>query len=64
MSEKMPERDVTGQCEGECRDRVKEGEKERQDKIKKSDVEAPESYSEAPGSKDRNEPPGSLGGKV
>ena len=25
----MPKRDITGNCEGECRDRVKEGEKER-----------------------------------
>jgi len=30
MSEKMPERDITGNCEGECRDRLKEGEKDRQ----------------------------------
>jgi len=25
MSKKMPKRDITGKCEGECRDRVKEG---------------------------------------
>ncbi len=29
MKEKMPKRDITGECdEGECRDRVKEGEKD------------------------------------
>jgi len=32
----MPTRDITGKCEGECRDRVFEGEKERQSDIKSS----------------------------
>ena len=32
----IPRRDITGKCEGECRDRVKEGEKERQAQIKKA----------------------------
>ena len=31
--EKMPKRDTTGECEGECRDRVFEGEEERQQSI-------------------------------
>jgi hypothetical protein len=30
---KMPSRDITGKCRGECRDRVTEGEKKRQKKI-------------------------------
>jgi len=30
---KMPSRDTTGKCRGECRDRVKEGEKKRQKNI-------------------------------
>jgi len=30
---KMPSRDTTGRCKGECRDRVHEGEVERQNKI-------------------------------
>jgi hypothetical protein len=30
---KMPSRDITGKCKGECRDRVKEGEKKRQKAI-------------------------------
>lgn len=60
---KMPSRDTTGDCEGECRDRVKEGEAERQQKI------ASEGYSEpSPESPDwtkkRNDPPGSMGGRV
>ena len=57
------ERDVNGKCDG-CRDRVKEGREERQDKLEKSKVESPEEYPEAPGAKSRNAPPGSLGGKV
>jgi len=32
----MLRRDITGDCEGECRDRVKEGEEERQDDINAS----------------------------
>lgn len=64
MSEVL-ERDVSGKC-GDCEDRVKEGEKERQKEIEssKSKVENPEEFPEAPGSKSRKEPPGSLGGKV
>jgi hypothetical protein len=60
----MPKRDTTGDCEGECRDRVKEGEKERQAKLKQEDVESPESYPNAPGAKKRKDPPGSQGGHV
>ncbi len=33
---KMPSRDTTGQCKGECRDRVLEGAVERQNKINKT----------------------------
>jgi len=29
----MPKRDITGKCEGECRDRVHEDEMERQDAL-------------------------------
>lgn len=60
----MPKRDITGDCEGECRDRVKEGEDKRQAAIKSDTVEAPESYPKAPGAGKRNDPPGSMGGKV
>jgi len=57
------ERDVSGECE-DCEDRVKKGEEERQKKLEKSKVKSPEEYPEAPGAKSRNEPPGSMGGKV
>lgn len=57
-------RDITGECEGECRDLVREGEEERQDEILASDVEAPESYPDAPWARSRNEQPGVFGGHV
>jgi hypothetical protein len=38
---KMPTRDTTGVCEGECRDRVREGEEERARKIKRQPYSTP-----------------------
>jgi hypothetical protein len=38
----MPKRDITGECEGECRDRVHEGEMERQNDINASPHKSPE----------------------
>lgn len=64
MSETMPKRDVSGDCEGECRDRVKEGEKDRQANLKQSGVKAPEDYPKAPGAGQRDNPPGEMGGHV
>ncbi len=60
----IPKRDITGECEGECQDRVKTGEKERQEKIEKTAAETTESTPKAPGADSRNEPPGSMGGHV
>ena len=57
-------RDITGECEGECRNRIREGEVERQDEIRVSNVEAPGSYPDAYWSKSRTEPPGVFGGHV
>jgi len=57
-------RDITGECEGECRDRVREGEIERQNKIRQSGFAEPESFPNAKGAHLRNEPPGFLGGHV
>jgi hypothetical protein len=61
----MPSRDITGKCEGECRDRVFEGEQERQAKI---DSEGIQYNTPAPNSPSwtlkRNDPPGVLGGRV
>ena len=58
------QRDITGKCEGECVDRVREGEEERQKEIRVSDIEAPESYPDAKWAKSRNEQPGVWGGHV
>ena len=61
----MPNRDITGKCdEGECRDRVREGEEERQAEMKNSGVESPDSFPNAPGANSRNEQPGVYGGHV
>lgn len=57
-------RDITGECEGECRDRVREGEAERQHSIESSGVETPESFPDAKWAKSRNEQPGVFGGHV
>ena len=57
MSKKMPNRDLTGKCdEGECRDRVKEGEKQRQIALEKEGVKAPENYPKVPGVEKRDNP--------
>ena len=57
-------RDITGDCEGECRDRVREGEEKRQDDISATNIETPESYPDAHWSRSRNEQPGVWGGHV
>lgn len=56
MSNKIPNRDITGKCEGECNDLVSEGNKDRQDKLEKEGVKAPESYPGVPGAEDLNNP--------
>ena len=60
----IPARDITGECEGECRDRVREGEEERQDEINVSGIEAPDEYPDARWAKSRSEQPGVWGGHV
>jgi hypothetical protein len=60
----IPERDITGHCEGECRDRVREGEDDRQKEIANSKFKSADSFPNAPGAKSRNAPPGWLGGHV
>ena len=66
MKRKMPSRDTSGRCRGECRDRVFEGEKERQKAINKERAVNYSSPSEkSPSwSSDRDDPPGSMGGRV
>ena len=61
----IPNRDITGKCdEGACRDRVREGEDERQHDINASDVETPEEYPRVKSAESRNEQPGVYGGHV
>lgn len=64
--EKMPSRDTTGKCEGECRDRVFESEKERQQAINsdKSMKYSSPAEKSPPWTSKRNDPPGSMGGRV
>lgn len=61
----MPTRDITGKCEGECRDRVFEGERERQNTINASSkaYDAPAERSPS-WTSSRNDPPGAMGGRV
>jgi hypothetical protein len=60
---KMPTRDTTGRCRGECRDRVKEGNIERQRKIARRPYNTP--YAESPSwTKKRKEQPAVWGGRV
>ena len=57
-------RDITGECEGECRDRVREGEFERQHEIDAAPFEEIKSYPNVTWAQTRNEPPGVWGGHV
>lgn len=62
---KMPSRDTSGKCKGECRDRVREGEEFRQAEINHSRTGYSSPASESPSwTSRRNDPPGSFGGRV
>jgi hypothetical protein len=58
------DRDITGDCKGECRDRVREGEDERQLVINMEKVDTPEYYPEANWARPRTAQPGIFGGHV
>jgi hypothetical protein len=60
---KMPTRDTTGKCRGECRDRVREGEEERQKSIAGQPYNTPIPKSPA-WTRSRNEPPGVWDGHM
>jgi hypothetical protein len=60
---KMPKRDTTGNCEGECRDRVHEGEEERQHSIASQPYNEPNPNSPS-WTKNRKEQPAVHGGRV
>ncbi|RJP96372.1 MAG: hypothetical protein C4518_00205 [Desulfobacteraceae bacterium] len=55
-------RDITGECEGECRDRVREGEDDRQHKIDLTPFEEIKSYPNVTWAHNRNETPDVWGG--
>lgn len=60
----IPKRDITGDCdEGECRDRVAEGNEERQKKIAKKRYSSPNPNSPEH-TKKRDEQPAVWGGRV
>jgi len=58
------DRDRTGHCEGECNDRVREGEEERQAQINADSFESPESFPNTPWARSRTDQPGVYGGHV
>jgi hypothetical protein len=62
--EDILKRDTSGECVGECRDRVREGEEERQRDIEASSFSSPDEFPNAPGARSRNEQPGVFGGRV
>ncbi|MFH2092100.1 MAG: hypothetical protein ABIJ31_07025 [Pseudomonadota bacterium] len=60
---KIPSRDITGQCEGECRNIVREGQEKRQQKISNVKYSGGSTCS-VPSANSRNEAPGFYGGHV
>ncbi len=56
MSKKMPKSDITGKNEGESRDRVNEGKKDRQDALEKESVKTPDSYPKVAGAEKLSNP--------
>lgn len=62
----FPSRDITGHCEGECRDRVREGEEERQSQMRshRGDNDHESGHASPEWTRNRNAPPGWLGGPV
>ena len=58
------ERDRNGNCEGECEDRVRQGEYERQAKINDEPFDSPASFPNTPWANSRKEQPGVFGGHV
>ncbi len=61
----MPSRDITGKCEGECRDRVVEGEQERQKEIRQAGKRYDSPAERSPSwTSSRKDQPGVWGGRV
>jgi hypothetical protein len=62
--EHIPSRDITGYCEGECRNLVREGEEKRQQELRAEPYSNSGPSSSLPWAKSRNEAPGIFGGHV
>jgi len=60
---KMPARDTSGKCRGECRDRVREGEEKRQKSIASHPYSEPCQKSPS-WTRSRKEQPAVWGGRV
>lgn len=61
----MPTRDTNGPCEGECRDRAREADQDRQHQINASKMDYSTPAENSPSwTGERNDPPGWLGGRV
>jgi hypothetical protein len=58
------ERDATGRCKGECRDRAREGELDRQAAINREHLHSPDDYPSAKWAESRDMQPGVFGGHV
>jgi hypothetical protein len=60
----IPSRDISGKCEGECRNLVREGEKSRQSCIESVSYSFEEGVPSVPWASSRNVSPGFFGGHV
>jgi hypothetical protein len=60
---KMPTRDTSGKCRGECRDRVREGEEQRQKSIASQPYSEPSPKSPS-WTRKRSDQPGVWGGRI
>jgi hypothetical protein len=60
---KMPSRDTSGHCEGDCRNIVRDGEESRQKKINRYEYSHKSSVSPS-WARNRTEQPGFYGGHV
>ena len=59
----IPKRDITGECEEECRDRVRELQEDQQEQLNKKEMKrSTEETSTVEHAKSRNRSPGDLGG--
>ncbi|MEH0018661.1 MAG: hypothetical protein V6Z89_03360 [Desulfobacter sp.] len=60
----FPSRDITGKCEGECRNIVREADEKRQSKLNEVEYSITDSTPSLSYANSRNAAPGFLGGHV